>query len=282
MIEIRNVTKQYAEAGEKALDQVSLRIGTGEFFGLLGPNGAGKSTMIGVLSTLLLPTRGQILIDGEELTRGRSDIKGKLALITQHFSMRNDMNMLEILELNGRLYGMPRGEIRRRSQELLQFCGLYPHREKTVRRLSGGMKRKLMLCRALMTDPRILLLDEPTVGLDPASRRQMWDMLRSLNRNGMTILLTTHYIEEAQYLCGKVAMIRKGKVVRVDTPENLVAELGEFAVDELGEKTTSSRFFGTREEALAYAGTLPGKFLLRATSLEDVFLNLTGMGLEGG
>lgn len=280
MIEIREITKHYPKARETALDHVSFSIQSGDFFGLLGPNGAGKTTLISILSTLLLPTEGEILIDGEVLTRQRNDIKGKLALITQHFSLRNDMNLEEILELNGRLYGMPTEEIRRRSKELLTFCGLYEYRDKTVRKLSGGMKRKLMLCRALLTEPQILLLDEPTTGLDPASRRQMWDLLRALNRSGMTILLTTHYIEEAQYLCNNIAMIEKGKVVRLDTPRNLIAELGDFAVDELGERTTRSVFFRTQEEALAYAATLREKFLLRNTSLEDVFLKLAGRGLE--
>lgn len=281
MIEIQNVSKIYPHAKTKALDNVSLTIPSGAFFGLLGPNGAGKTTLISILSTLLLPTEGEIRIDGEILTRQRGDIKRKLSLITQHNSLRNDMNLDQIMELQGRLYAMPKAEIKSRSEELLSFCGLLEHRKKIVRKLSGGMKRKLMLCRALLTQPEILILDEPTIGLDPASRRQMWDLLRALNRQGLTILLTTHYIDEAQYLCQQIALIDKGKTVRLDTPEALIQELGEVAIDEFDGDHTKSAFFSGKEDALAYAASLQNKFMLRNTTLEDVFLNVVGRGLEG-
>jgi len=281
MIEIQNISKIYPGAKGKALDDVSLTIPSGEFFGLLGPNGAGKTTLISILSTLLLPAEGKILIDGEVLSRKRSDIKGKLALITQHNSLRNDMNLDQIMELQGRLYAMPKAEIKKRSEELLAFCGLLEHRKKIVRKLSGGMKRKLMLCRALLTEPEILILDEPTIGLDPASRRQMWDLLKSLNRQGMTILLTTHYIDEAQYLCQRIALIEKGKVARLDTPDALIQELGEVAIDEFDGDHTKSAFFADKEAALQYASSLDNRFMLRNTTLEDVFLNVVGHGLGG-
>ena len=151
------------------MDSLDLRIETGEFFGLLGPNGAGKTTTISLLSTLLLPTEGQILIDGQTLGRNRPDLKRKISVITQEYSMRQDMNMDEIMEYQGRLYFMPRKEIKVKTEELLDFCGLLPFRKRTVRKLSGGMKRKLMVCRALLTDPEILLLDEPTRNLSPLS-----------------------------------------------------------------------------------------------------------------
>lgn len=281
MIEIQNISKIYPGAKGKALDDVSLTIPSGEFFGLLGPNGAGKTTLISILSTLLLPAEGNILIDGEVLSRKRSDIKGKLALITQHNSLRNDMNLDQIMELQGRLYAMPKAEIKKRSEELLAFCGLLEHRKKIIRKLSGGMKRKLMLCRALLTEPEILILDEPTIGLDPASRRQMWDLLKSLNRQGMTILLTTHYIDEAQYLCQRIALIEKGKVARLDTPDALIQELGEVAIDEFDGDHTKSAFFADKEAALQYASSLDNRFMLRNTTLEDVFLNVVGHGLGG-
>ena len=280
MIEIQHISKIYPESKSKALDDVSLNIESGEFFGLLGPNGAGKTTLISILSTLLLPTQGEVHIDGEKLTRQRQDIKRKLSLITQHNSLRSDMTLDEIMELHGRLYFMNRKRARERSEELLTFCGLIDHRKKTVRKLSGGMKRKLMLCRALLTDPGILILDEPTIGLDPASRRQMWDLLRTLNRQGMTILLTTHYIDEAQYLCGRIALIDQGKAARLDTPGNLIRELGEVAIDEFDGDHTKSAFFSQKEDALAYAAGLENKFMVRGTTLEDVFLNVVGRGLE--
>ena len=281
MIEIRNVSKVYPGAKVKAVDNISLTIPSGEFFGLLGPNGAGKTTMISMLSTLLIPNEGEILIDGEVLDRRRGDIKRKLSLITQHNSLRNDMTLDQIMELQGRLYAMPKAEIRRRSEELLSFCGLLEHRKKIVRKLSGGMKRKLMLCRALLTEPEILILDEPTIGLDPASRRQMWDLLKALNRQGMTILLTTHYIDEAQYLCQRIALIEQGKVARLDTPDALIRGLGEVAIDEFNGDHTRSAFFARKEDALQYAAGLENKFVLRNTTLEDVFLNVAGRGLEG-
>lgn len=279
MIEIQHISKTYPGASVKALDDVSLTIDSGEFFGILGPNGAGKTTLISILSTLLLPGEGEIRIDGEVLTRQKGEIKGKLALITQHNSLRSDMTLDQIMELQGRLYAIPRDVIRRRSEELLSFCGLIQHRKKIVRKLSGGMKRKLMLCRALLTQPEILILDEPTIGLDPASRRQMWDLLRSLNRQGMTILLTTHYIDEAQYLCQRIALIDGGKVAQLSTPEAMIQQLGEVAIDEFDTDTTRSRFFHTKDDALQYAGKLEQPFMLRATTLEDVFLNVVGKGL---
>ena len=279
MIEFQHITKVYPQAKTKALDDVSLTIETGEFFGLLGPNGAGKTTLISIFSTLLLPTQGVITVDGEVLTRQRRDIKGKLSLITQHNSLRNDMNLDEIMELQGRLYFMDRKRMKERSEELLAFCGLTDHRTKIVRKLSGGMRRKLMLCRALLTQPEILILDEPTIGLDPASRRQIWDLLRVLNHQGMTILLTTHYIDEAQALCGRIALIDRGTVARLAAPETLIRELGETAVDEFDGVHTHSSFFPGKEEALAYAAGLDGNFMLRSTTLEDVFLTVVGRGL---
>ena len=188
MIEIEHISKLYPQSNTKALDDVSMIIRSGEFFGLLGPNGAGKTTLISILSTLLLPTEGEVRIGGEKLTRQRQDIKRKLSLITQHNSLRNDMTLDEIMELQARLYFLNIKQAKVRSEELLTFCGLIDHRKKTVRKLSGGMKRKLMLCRALLTRPEILILDEPTIGLDPASRRQMWDLLRTLNRQGMKFM----------------------------------------------------------------------------------------------
>lgn len=279
MIEIQHISKIYPDAAVKALEDVSLTIESGEFFGLLGPNGAGKTTLISILSTLLLPTGGEVRINGEVLKRQRQDIKRKLALITQHNSLRSDMTLDEIMELQARLYFLNLKRARQRSEELLAFCGLIDHRKKTVRKLSGGMKRKLMLCRALLTEPEILILDEPTIGLDPASRRQMWDLLRTLNRQGMTILLTTHYIDEAQYLCERIAMIDAGHVVRLDTPEHLICKLGEVAIDEFTQEHTKSAFFARKEDALNYASTLENKFMLRSTTLEDVFLNVVGRGL---
>ena len=277
MIELKNLTKKFDSFN--AVDHLNLKIETGEFFGLLGPNGAGKTTTISMLSTLLLPSEGEIYIDGERLTRQRPELKRKISVITQEYSMRQDMNMDEIMEYQGRLYFMPLKQIRSRTEELLEFCGLINFRKRSVRKLSGGMKRKLMVCRALLTEPEILLLDEPTAGMDPLSRRQMWNLLRQLNEKNLTILLTTHYIEEAQSLCGRVALMNSGKLEEVNTPENLINALGAYAVDVMTKDGIASKYFHQKEQAISYLSGIDGQLTLRETTLEDVFLERAGKHL---
>ncbi|MDO4519714.1 MAG: ABC transporter ATP-binding protein [Eubacteriales bacterium] len=277
MIELKNLTKKYDEF--LAVDHLDLKIETGEFFGLLGPNGAGKTTTIGMLSTLLLPTEGEIYIDGERLTRNSTKLKRKISVITQEYSMRQDMTMDEIMEYQGRLYYMPLKKIRERSEELLDFCDLLKYRKRTVRKLSGGMKRKLMLCRALLTEPEILLLDEPTAGMDALSRRQMWNLLKKLNGQNLTILLTTHYMEEAENLCGRVGLMNGGKLEEINTPKNMITDLGRYAVDSMTEDGMTSQFFKEKEDAIAYLSGLQEEASLRSTTLEDVFLERIGKRL---
>lgn len=281
MIEIENISKSYPGQNNPALNQLNLTIETGEFFGLLGPNGAGKTTTIRLLSTLLIPDQGEIRIDGEKLTRNNLEVKRKLSMVTQEFSVRSTMTPEQIMELHGRLYQLPKNVIKSRTDELLELCGLTNHRKKICRQLSGGMKRKLMLCRGLLTEPEILILDEPTVGLDPFARRQMWDILKLLNEKGMTILLTTHYIDEAEYLCKRIALIDQGKTDRVAAPKELIQEIGSVAVDEFDGNHTKSSFYRTKEEALAFAGALNNEFVIRSTTLEDVFVTRMGKKLEG-
>ena len=277
MIEIKNLTKRFGDF--TAVDHLDLTIHTGEFFGLLGPNGAGKTTTISMMSTVLLPTGGEILIDGQRLDRKATAQKRKLSVITQEYSMRQDMNMEEVMEYQGRLYRMPLKQIRAKTTQLLEFAGLADYRRRTVRHLSGGMKRKLMICRALMIEPEILLLDEPTAGMDALSRRQMWNLLRRVNGDKMTIVLTTHYIEEAQALCGRVALINQGKLQKLDSPENLIQELGAFAVDETSQDNLVSRYFHNRDDAIAYLSKAGRDAALRATTLEDVFVDVAGRKL---
>lgn len=280
MIALKELSKVYPGQKEAAVEEVSLTIERGDFFGLLGPNGAGKTTMIEMMSTLLLPTKGEIRVDGEVLSRERNDIKAKFSLITQEFSLRLDMNLDQIMEFQGRLHNMSKKLIQSRTEELFLLCDLVAHRKKIVRKLSGGMKRKLMLARALLTQPKIIFLDEPTAGLDLIFRRQMWDLLRRLNEEGLTIILTTHYIEEAEALCNRVAMMRKGKLVRVENPARLIQDLGEIAVDVFDGTSTTSQYFRKKEEALLYAGQTPHTFHIRATSLEDVFVKISESGVE--
>ncbi len=277
MIELCNLTKRFGD--HIAVDNLNLKIETGEFFGLLGPNGAGKTTTIGMISSVLLPSDGKVLIDGEELTRRNLSQKRRLSVITQEYSMRQDMTMDEVMEYQGRLYYMPKKLIRQRTEELLEFTGLLEYRHKIVRHLSGGMKRKLMICRALMVEPEILLLDEPTAGMDAFSRRQMWNLLRKINSNKMTIILTTHYIEEAQSLCDRIALINKGKLDTVDTPQALIDELGCYAIDEIIEEEIKSRYFAEKSEAIEYLSHMDTKASMRETTLEDVFIERIGRGL---
>ncbi len=278
MIELKNLTKRFDNF--TAVDHLNLTIETGEFFGLLGPNGAGKTTTISMLSTVLLPTEGEICIDGVPLTRKASTQKRKLSVVTQEYSMRQDMTVEQVMEYQGRLYFMPKKLIRQKTEELLEFAGLLQFRKRTVRYLSGGMKRKLMICRSLMIEPEILLLDEPTAGMDALARRQMWNLLRKLNNSDLTIILTTHFIDEAQALCGRVALINEGKLDVVDTPENLIKELGSYAIDETAEETLRTRYYHTKEEAIQVLSEEIGDLALRNTTLEDVFIQRVGRGLD--
>ena len=278
MIELRNLTKTFGDF--TAVDHLNITIKAGEFFGLLGPNGAGKTTTISMLSTVLLPTEGEILVNGHPLTRKNSEQKRKLSVITQEYSMRQDMTVNEVMEYQGRLYYMPKKVIRQKTEELLEFAGLINYRRRVVRHLSGGMKRKLMICRGLMIDPEIMLLDEPTAGMDALSRRQMWGLLRQINDRDLTIVLTTHYMEEAESLCDRIALVDHGKLDTVDTPENLIKELGAFAVDEIGaDASIRSRFFQTRAEAIDYLSGLGNQATLRNSTLEDVVVERIGSHL---
>lgn len=276
MIEIRDLTKKFGDF--TAVDHLNLTIDTGEFFGLLGPNGAGKTTTISMISTVLLPNSGEILVDGKPLNRKASDIKRRISVITQEYSMRMDMTCDEVMEYQGRLYYMPKKEIKEKTDELLDFVGLSKFRKRSVRNLSGGMKRRLMICRALMTEPDIILLDEPTAGMDAIARRQTWGILKELHARGITILLTTHYMEEAEALCDRVALIDSGKLSTIDTPQGLIEDLGKFAVDQTIDGKMESRYFKDRQEAIEYLSGIEDADM-RNTTLEDVFLQRIGRTL---
>ena len=272
-LKAEHITKEFGK--QTALHDVNLMIENGEFFGLLGPNGAGKTTMIRILSTLMLPTSGQVLVDGEVLTRNRTDLKQKITVMTQEYTLRNDMSIAEVLEYQGRLYHVPGVERKERADALMDMTGLYNHKEKLIRHLSGGMKRKVMLCRALLPQPELILLDEPTVGLDPIFRHQMWDLLKELNEQGIGFLLTTHYLEEAQELCRRVSFLREGTVIRTGSTEQIVGELGRFCVESDGK----TALFSTREAAIDHLRGCPANAKLRDTNLEAVFFRLSGEGM---
>ncbi len=273
MIEIQHLSKKFGDF--TAVDDLSLTIKTGEFFGLLGPNGAGKTTTISMISTVLIPNSGQVLVDGAPLTRKASAMKRKISVITQEYSLRMDMTCDEIMEYQGRLYYMPIKEIRKKTDELFDFVGLTEYRKRTVRNLSGGWKRRLMICRALMTEPSIILLDEPTAGMDAIARRQTWGILKELQKRDITIILTTHYMEEAEALCDRVALLDSGKLSYIDTPQGLIDDLGRYAVDLTVDGKMESRFFSDRQEAIDYLTSVENADM-RNTTLEDVFIQRVG------
>ena len=222
MIEIVGVKKIFDSVC--AVDDLSFKIERGEVFGLLGKNGAGKSTTIKMLTLQLKPTAGEIFFEGRPLLGNEIFVKKLLGVVPQHLNFDQDLTVEENLELHSRLYHLPQIERRTRIDELLKFVELEKVRRSFVRELSGGMKRRLLIIRALIHRPKILFLDEPTVALDPQVRRKIWKLIADLKAKKITIVLTTHYIEEAEALCDRVAILNRGKLVALDTTENLCAK----------------------------------------------------------
>jgi ABC-2 type transport system ATP-binding protein len=278
MLDIIDLTKEYKSV--TAVDHLNLAIRDGEFFGLLGPNGAGKTTTVRMISTITPKTSGDIVIDGESIDRNLTSIKAKIGVVPQQNNLENEMSAWENLEVHGILYHISKEKRRKKIAELLEFTGLTDRKDDLAKTYSGGMKRKLMIARALLHEPEILLLDEPTVGLDAGARRKMWDLLKRLKSNGLTVLLTTHYIEEAEVLCDRVGLINKGKLVQLDTPLNLIEEVGKVTVEYFEDGKTHEEFFPTREEANTYASTIDGEVRIRPSNLEDVFLKFTNRRVE--
>lgn len=274
MIEIRKLVKRFGE--RTAVDGLTLTIPEGEIFGLLGPNGAGKTTTIRILTTLAKASAGEVRVSGHLLGREDGAIKRLIGVVPQHFNLDVDLTAEENLALHGRLHHMPRELLARRSEELLQYVELAERRTERINGFSGGMKRRLMIARALLHQPRILFLDEPTVGLDPQVRRRLWDLIRRLNGDGVTVLLTTHYIEEAEHLCHRVGILDKGRLIALDAPATLCQRVGRFVVEWTGSGGGESRFFADRSEAAAFAAQLAGTATLRKSNLEDVFVEMTG------
>ena len=279
MICIEGLVKKYGE--RTAVNKLSLTIEQGETFGLLGPNGAGKTTTIRVLTMLTQPTAGQVTIAGCRLPQEELAVKAVIGVVPQHFNLDADLTARENLQLHGRLHHMPQAERERRVEELLDYVELTDRANDMVNTFSGGMKRRLMIARALLHQPQVLFLDEPTVGLDPQVRRRLWDLIRRLNGEGLTVLLTTHYIEEAESLCSRVAIMEKGRLIALNSPAVLCERLGSYVVEWLECEGSQYRFFGSRPEAAAFAGSLEVNATLRQTNLEDVFIELTGRRVSG-
>jgi ABC-2 type transport system ATP-binding protein len=224
-LHIENLFKRYA-TGVEALRDVSLEIEPGEFFGLLGPNGAGKSTLIHCTTGLAQPTAGTIEVFGHDAIHGYAEARQAVGLAPQEPNLDWFLTVGETLDYHAGYFGMPKQERRERAEELLEVFSLAEKRDERTRTLSGGMKRRLILARALMHRPRLLILDEPTAGVDIELRLELWHYVRRINQEGTTILLTTHYLEEAEQLCNKIAFINEGKIVARGTSAELAAEYG--------------------------------------------------------
>lgn len=274
MIKIEGLVKHFG--ARAALDHLNLHINAGEIFGLLGPNGAGKTTAIRILTMLTSPSAGKVTINGWKVPDESGAIKSVIGVVPQHFNLDSDLTVRENLELHGRLHHIPKTQMDERIVELLEFTELSNRKDDMVQIFSGGMKRRLMIARALLHRPRILFMDEPTVGLDPQVRRKLWELIRRMNNEGVTVLLTTHYIEEAESLCKRVAILDKGKLIAVNTPSALCQRLGEFVVEWNDTGTLQTRFFADRLLAAQFAGTLSVNTTLRRSNLEDAFVELTG------
>jgi len=277
MIEIEHLSKRYHEI--VALQDLTLEISAGEIFGLLGPNGAGKTTLIKILTGLTRPTRGSARIAGFDVVRHPMEVKKLIGVSPQEINLDKELTAYENLLIYGKLHQVP--DLQNRIQFLLETGGLLERTRHRVREFSGGMQRRLLMLRAIMSHPRVLFLDEPTVGLDPQVRRQLWDLITGFKADGLTVLLTTHYIEEAEILCDRVGILNRGRLIALDTPQALTAQIGGYTVESIKNGHRHYECVQDREEAQRRAQADPQGVIVRRVNLEDVFLKLTGESLAG-
>jgi ABC-2 type transport system ATP-binding protein len=304
MIKINNITKKFPST--IALDNVSLEIKEKEFFGLLGPNGAGKSTLMNLLVGYLDSSEGEILIDGEKITQDNLEIRKKLGLVPQTIALYEEISAEENLEIFGSLFNLEKKDLKYVIAQKLQMVGLFEKRKEKVQTFSGGMKRRLNLAASLLHDPQIILCDEPTVGIDPQSRNAIFEYLEKLNSEGKTIIYTTHYMEEAERLCNRIAIIDFGHIISVGTLQELLENLEykntiiiikNYLTESKVNLFTSfgklidqsdkyeiqpedglklSNFF----EEIEKSGISYSNINIKKPSLEDLFLRLTGRSLR--
>jgi len=308
ILDVKNLTKQFNNL--KAVDGVSFSVSEGEIFGLLGPNGAGKSTTISMLTGVLAPDKGEIRLNNESIYADLNRAKHLIGYVPQDLALYPTLSAVDNLNFFGQIYGYRGNELRDRVNEALRIVQLTDRAGDRVKLFSGGMKRRVNLAIGLLHTPRVLFLDEPTVGVDPQSRNAIFESLKSLNRQGTTIIYTTHYMEEAERLCGRVAIMDAGKVIAMDTPQNLINHLGEGlirleiqderddtlrdSISRLGsvrEVTRRGRELEIRsrsfEETIVDAMQIIASFNTRVcamnlleANLETVFLNLTGRSIR--
>lgn len=273
--EVRDLVVRFGDF--TAVDGLSFDVKDGEVFGFLGPNGAGKTTTIRTITTIQRPTSGKIFIDGHDTSVDYLEARKLIGIAQQHIALDKDLTIRQNIKQHALLHKILKSEMESRIEYAADLLGLQEYMDRKVESLSGGWKRKASIVCAIVHQPRLLLLDEPTAGLDTRSRHLLWDLVRDLNSRGTTILLTTHYIEEAESLCDRVAIINHGRLVAVGTVEELRDIIGRVAVEYQEDNRHTVRYFPTRDAAKAYSATLGDiYFNIRRTTLEDVFLELTG------
>ncbi|AOT03759.1 ABC transporter ATP-binding protein [Arthrobacter sp. U41] len=302
VITAENLTKRYGDV--VAVDGISFSVPAGEAFGLLGPNGAGKSTTMKMIGGVSQRTSGNLSIMGLDPDQNGPEVRAHLGVVPQQDNLDEELKVRDNLLVYGRYFGLPMSYLRPKADELLEFAQLTDKAKSKVDALSGGMKRRLTIARSLINEPRILLLDEPTTGLDPQARHILWDRLFRLKEQGVTLILTTHYMDEAEQLCDRLIVVDKGKIMAEGSPASLIREYSTREVLELRfgserNATVGAELAGIGERletlpdrVLIYAhdgeaaleevsarGLRPVTSLVRRSSLEDVFLRLTGRSL---
>jgi ABC-2 type transport system ATP-binding protein len=279
-VAIERVHKVYSNI--HVVNDLSLTIEPGEVFGLLGPNGAGKSTTIRMLTTLTQPTQGEIVVAGYDVIRQPFGVKKQIGVVLQQTSVDMDLTSWENMEFHGRMHHIPKAQREKEIRRWLEYVELIDRRNDLVKTLSGGMKRRLQIARALLHQPQILFLDEPTVGLDPQTRRRLWEIIKGLNQQGMTILLTTHYMEEVEYLCDRIGIMDSGKLIELGTLDELRQRHGEGLLMKQDGDRWDYHFFPTMQDASAYLEQQTDKtgMMIRPSNLEDIFVELTGRNLD--
>jgi ABC-2 type transport system ATP-binding protein len=278
VIETEKLAKSYGNIS--AIEGLDLWVHAGEVFGFLGPNGAGKTTTIRVLTTLTNPTSGNAWVSGFDVVKEADKVKKVIGVVQQHLSLDRDLTVRENMEFRARLRHLGRSERKRRIDELLDYVGLTEQANRIVDELSGGMKKRVSIVSSLLHQPKVLFLDEPTVGLDAQTRRRLWELIRRLNLDGTTIFLTTHYIEEAEALCRRVGIIHQGRLIALGEPLELRRKLGLVTVETLvNNRETRYQYFADRGAATSYVQSLPSEvktIIIRESNLEDVFVEETG------
>lgn len=277
-LDIQHLQKTY-KGGVQALKGVNLQVEQGDFFALLGPNGAGKSTTIGIISSLVNPSSGSVSVFGHDLHKAKEKAKACIGLVPQEFNFNQFETLMQIVLNQAGYYGVPRHIAKERAEKYLKQLELWDRRDARARELSGGMKRRLMIARALMHEPKLLILDEPTAGVDIEIRRSMWQFLEAINQQGITIILTTHYLEEAETLCRNIAIIDKGVIVENTSMKALLSKLNtETFVLDIKEPETAPTLTGVNSR-MTDSHTLEVD-VEKATGLNSVFQQLTEQGVE--